>query len=371
MENRQRILVVDDAPDNLILLEKLLKRNGFDVINAASGKECIAKSQAENPDLIILDVAMPDMNGFETLKHIRENELTRSIPVIFLTANLKDAKSIEEGLSLGADEYLTKPINQDELLARVRSLLRAVMAERELEQVKSDFQSMLVHDLRSPLSSIMGVLELAVNGEFDSDPQALKDFLRSAYDTASKMLELINNILDVAKLEAGKLQLNKQPNDLNSVVATAAARLKVLAKEKGINLLVQADSSIPFFEFDAGKIEQVVINLLSNAIKFTSHDGTVIIRTYVKHFGEEVPGLSAGDYAAVDVEDTGIGISKDDLSSIFERYRQGKSAVSIAQKGTGLGLTIVKRIVESHGGKVFVQSELGKGTKFTFVLPAF
>jgi|YelNatPaOPRAMG01_1025707.scaffolds.fasta_scaffold00203_18 Osmosensitive K+ channel histidine kinase len=370
MENRQRILVVDDAPDNLILLEKLLKRNGFDVINAASGKECIAKSQAENPDLIILDVAMPDMNGFETLKHIRENELTRSIPVIFLTANLKDAKSIEEGLSLGADEYLTKPINQDELLARVRSLLRAVMAERELEQVKSDFQSMLVHDLRSPLSSIMGVLELAVNGEFDSDPQALKDFLRSAYDTASKMLELINNILDVAKLEAGKLQLNKQPNDLNSVVATAAARLKVLAKEKGINLLVQADSSIPFFEFDAGKIEQVVINLLSNAIKFTSHDGTVIIRTYVKHFGEEVPGLSAGDYAAVDVEDTGIGISKDDLSSIFERYRQGKSAVSIAQKGTGLGLTIVKRIVESHGGKVFVQSELGKGTKFTFVLPA-
>jgi len=370
MENRQRILVVDDAPDNLILLEKLLKRNGFDVINAASGKECIAKSQAENPDLIILDVAMPDMNGFETLKHIRENELTRSIPVIFLTANLKDAKSIEEGLSLGADEYLTKPINQDELLARVRSLLRAVMAERELEQVKSDFQSMLVHDLRSPLSSIMGVLELAVNGEFDSDPQALKDFLRSAYDTASKMLELINNILDVAKLEAGKLQLNKQPNDLNSVVATAAARLKVLAKEKGINLLVQADSSIPFFEFDAGKIEQVVINLLSNAIKFTSHDGTVIIRTYVKHFGEEVPGLSAGDYAAVDVEDTGIGISRDDLSSIFERYRQGKSAVSIAQKGTGLGLTIVKRIVESHGGKVFVQSELGKGTKFTFVLPA-
>jgi len=370
MENRQRILVVDDAPDNLILLEKLLKRNGFDVINAASGKECIAKSQAENPDLIILDVAMPDMNGFETLKHIRENELTRSIPVIFLTANLKDAKSIEEGLSLGADEYLTKPINQDELLARVRSLLRAVMAERELEQVKSDFQSMLVHDLRSPLSSIMGVLELAVNGEFDSDPQALKDFLRSAYDTASKMLELINNILDVAKLEAGKLQLNKQPNDLNSVVATAAARLKVLAKEKGINLLVQADSSIPFFEFDAGKIEQVVINLLSNAIKFTSHDGTVIIRTYVKNFGEEVPGLSAGDYAAVDVEDTGIGISKDDLSSIFERYRQGKSAVSIAQKGTGLGLTIVKRIVESHGGKVFVQSELGKGTKFTFVLPA-
>lgn len=369
MENRQRILVVDDAPDNLVLLEKLLKRNNFDVIKASSGKECIVKSQSEIPDLIILDVAMPDMNGFETLKHIRENELTRSIPVIFLTANLKDARSIEEGLSLGADEYLTKPIDQDELLARVRSLLRAVMAERELEQVKADFQSMLVHDLRSPLSSIMGVLELAVNGEFDNDLQALKDFLKSAYDTASKMLELINDILDVAKLEAGKLQLNKQPNDLNSVVVTASARLKILAREKGIDLKLQTDSSIPFFEFDAGKIEQVVINLLSNAIKFTSRDGTVTIRTYLKHLGDDTPGIQSGEYVAVDVEDTGVGIPEEDLTSIFERYRQGKSAVSIAHKGTGLGLTIVKRIVESHGGKVFVESKLGKGTIFTFVLP--
>ena len=126
---------------------------------------------------------MPEMDGFETLKHLRGNEITKSIPVIILTANSKDAKSIEEGFSLGADEYLTKPIDQDELIARVRSILRVVKAEQEIEQLKADFQSMLVHDLRSPLSVIIGVLELAANGEFDKNPGELKEFLGSALET--------------------------------------------------------------------------------------------------------------------------------------------------------------------------------------------
>ncbi|HUI31427.1 MAG TPA: hybrid sensor histidine kinase/response regulator [Candidatus Acidoferrales bacterium] len=368
MDERQKILAVDDAPDNLILLDKLLKRRGFDVVNASSGKECLSKSISEHPDLIILDVAMPEMSGFETLKHLRENEITKGIPVIILTANSKDAKSIEEGFTLGADEYLTKPIEQDELIARVRSILRAVKAEQDLEQLKADFQSMLVHDLRSPLSVIIGVLELAANGEFDKNPVDLKEFLGSALDTSQKMLTLINDILDVAKLEAGKLQLNKQPNDFNVVVGSAVARLKVLAREKEISLTIREEKNIPICEFDSGKLEQVVTNLVSNAIKFTPKDGTVNIRTYVKHFDDEVPGLK-GDYAALDVEDTGVGISSDEIPLIFDRYRQVKSAQASKQKGTGLGLTIVKRVTEAHGGKVFVESSLGRGTRFSVVIP--
>lgn len=371
MEERQKVLAVDDAPDNLILLDKLLKRQGFDVLKASSGKECLSLSATEHLDLIILDVAMPEMDGFETLKHLRENEITKDIPVIILTANSKDAKSIEEGFALGADEYLTKPIEQDELIARVRSILRAVKAEHEIEQLKADFQSMLVHDLRSPLSVVIGVLELAANGEFDQDPAELKEFLNSALDTSQKMLGLINDILDVAKLEAGNLQLNKQPNDLNVTVASAVARLKVLARDKGITVTIEEDRNLPFCEFDSGKLDQVVINLVSNAIKFTPKDGKVIVRTHLKHFDDEVPGLK-GDYAAMDVEDTGVGISFAEIPLIFDRYRQAKSAnppKAESQKGTGLGLTIVKRVIESHGGKVFVESVLGKGTKFTVVIP--
>ena len=368
MDEKLKILAVDDAPDNLILLDKLLKRQGFDIVNASSGKECLSKSLSEHPDLIILDVAMPEMNGFETLKHLRENELTKNVPVIILTANSKDAKSIEEGFSLGADEYLTKPIEQDELIARVRSILRAVRAEQEVEQTKADFQSMLVHDLRSPLSVIIGVLELAANGEFDHNPSEFKEFLGSALDTSQKMLGLINDILDVAKLEAGKVQLNKQPNDINAVVGGAVARLKILARDKGISLTIQEDKDVPICEFDSGKLEQVITNLVSNAIKFTPKEGTVIVRTYVKQFNDEIPGLK-GNYAAIDVEDTGVGISSDEIPLIFDRYRQVKSSQASKQKGTGLGLTIVKRVTEAHGGKVFVQSSLGQGTKFIIVIP--
>lgn len=369
MDERQRIMAVDDAPDNLILLDRLLKRQGFEVIRASSGRECLAKTATDHPDMIILDVAMPEMNGFETLKHLRENETTKDIPVIILTANSKDAKSIEEGLSLGADEYLTKPIDQDELMARVRSILRLVRAEREVEQLKADFQSMLVHDLRSPLSVIIGVLQLGARGEFDRNPSERKEFMESALATSQRMLGLINDILDVAKLEAGKIQLNKQPNDINTIVAGAVGRLKLLAREKGINVTVAQEGDIPICECDSGKIDQVVTNLLSNAIKFTPKDGEVAIRTYKKTFDDEIPGLS-GDYVAMDVVDNGMGISADELPLIFDRYRQAQSAKGARHKGTGLGLTIVKRITEAHGGKVFVESSLGKGTKFTVVIPA-
>ncbi|MCL5267608.1 MAG: hybrid sensor histidine kinase/response regulator [Bacteroidetes bacterium] len=368
MEERQRILAVDDALDNLILLERLLKRQGFDVVTASSGSECLSQSAMLHPDLIILDVAMPEMDGFETLRHLRENEITRDIPVIFLTANSKDAKSIEQGLALGADEYLTKPIEQDELIARVGSILRIVKAERQVEQLKADFQSMLVHDLRSPLSVIIGVLELGAKGEFESNAQEMKELLATALKNSHKMLGLINDILDVAKFEAGRLQLSKQPGDFNAVVEGAVGRLKMLARDKGLDLVVDEGVNIPICEFDYDKIDQAITNLVSNAIKFTSKNGRVTVKTYVKHFDGELPMLK-GDYAAMDVEDTGIGMPAEEIPHIFDRYSQAQTGGASREKGTGLGLTIVKRVIEAHGGKVFVESALGKGTKFTIAIP--
>lgn len=369
MDEPQRILAVDDASDNLVLLDRMLRRQGFDVVKASNGKECLSKSASEHPDMIILDVAMPEMSGFETLKYLKGNEMTKDIPVIILTANSKDAKSIEEGFSLGADEYLTKPIDQDELIARVRSILRVVKAEREIEQLKADFQSMLVHDLRSPLSVIIGVLELGARGEFDHEPEEAKEFMGSALETSQKMLSLINDILDVAKLEAGKLQLNKQPNDINVIVSGAVGQLKVIAREKGVVLNVDLGNDVPLCDCDGGKVDQVITNLVGNAVKFTPKGGEITIRTYRRFFNQDPPGLE-GDYVALDVIDTGVGMSAEEVPLVFDRYRQAKSAKDLSEKGTGLGLTIVKRVTEAHGGKVFVESSLGKGTKFTVVIPA-
>ena len=227
---------------------------------------------------------------------------------------------------------------------------------------------MLVHDLRSPLSVIIGVLDLAATGEFDNRPADLKEFLGSALETSQKMLGLINDILDVAKLEAGKLQLNKQPNDINVVVGGAVARLKILARDKGISLTIEEEKDIPICEIDSGKVEQVVTNLVSNAIKFTPREGHVTVRTYVKHVTDEISEIT-GDYAVIEVEDTGAGISPDEIPLIFDRYRQAQSAKASNQKGTGLGLTIVKRVIEAHGGKVYVESSLGKGSKFSVLIP--
>ncbi len=369
MEERQRILAVDDSLDNLVLLDRLLKRRGFDVVTASSGSECLTQSAFLHPDLIILDVAMPEMNGFETLKYLRENEMTRDIPVIFLTANSRDAGSIEHGFALGADEYLTKPIDQDELIARVSSILRIVKAERRLEQLKADFQSMLVHELRSPLSVIISVLELGVKGEFEGNIRDMKDLLATALKNSHKMLNLINDILDVAKFEAGKVQLSRQPGDFNSVVESSVARLRMLAREKGLELVVEEEKNIPICEFDNDKIDQTITNLVGNAIKYTPEGGKVTVRTYIRRFEGDLSTIH-GDFVAMDVEDTGTGISAEDIPHIFDRYRQARAGESSGQKGTGLGLTIVKRVVEAHGGKVFVESSPGKGTKFTVAIPS-
>ncbi|MEX0602631.1 MAG: response regulator [Bacteroidota bacterium] len=153
------ILVVDDTEDNLDLLEFALKRKPVSMLRATSGRECLQIAREQRPDVILLDIQMPEMDGFETLKHLRDHPDTKSIPIIFLTAQRKDPESIEKGLLLGADEYLTKPIDTDELLVRTRTLVRLKRIEAELERTKADFMAMLVHDLRSPLAGIKDVIE--------------------------------------------------------------------------------------------------------------------------------------------------------------------------------------------------------------------
>ncbi|MBI4428534.1 MAG: response regulator, partial [Ignavibacteriales bacterium] len=203
------ILVVDDTEDNLDLLEFALQRKPIKMLRATNGKACLAIAQEHNPDLILLDIQMPEMDGFETLRRLRANRSTAKIPVVFLTAQKKDPASIAAGLEMGAEQYLTKPIDTEELLVRARTLIRLKRAEAELERTKADFMAMLVHDLRSPITGIKSVIEYFLEeGKSSRLRPEHMELLESSHESAVRMLELINDLLDLSKYEAGSMSLD-------------------------------------------------------------------------------------------------------------------------------------------------------------------
>jgi len=364
------ILVVDDTEDNLDLLEFALKRKPVTMLRATSGKECLVMATEKQPDVILLDIQMPEMDGFETLKHLKANTVTARIPVIFLTAQRKDPGSIEAGLMLGADEYLTKPIDTDELIVRTKTLVKLKQIEAELERTKADFMAMLVHDLRSPLAGIKDVIEFIRELEKSKEQLTPDHFtlLTASQESAERMLQLINNLLDISKFEAGKITLHKEPVSIPQIIDRVVKQVDFQYRQKNVSLQVDIRGDLSTAMIDAGKVGQVIMNLLSNALKFTAGSGHVQIRAEddeVNFMGRD----GKQKVVCVTVKDTGMGIPPGELNTIFERYKQASTAKRIRQKGTGLGLAICKLIVEAHGGTIGVQSEPGKSTTFRFTLP--
>lgn len=359
------ILVVDDTEDNLDLLEFALKRKPVEMIRANSGMECLSLARERQPDVILLDIQMPEMDGFETLRRLRDNPATAKIPVIFLTAQRKEPESIEKGLLMGVDEYLTKPIDTDELLVRTKTLVRIKRMEAELERTKADFMAMLVHDLRSPLAGIKDVIEFFRELEKSGGTLTPDHFtlLAASQESAERMLQLINNLLDLSKFEAGKITLNKEPLSVRRVVEKAAKQMEFQFRQRKITLRTDVAEDLPDVTADASKISQVLMNLLSNALKFSGSGGTVTISV-----SPTKGGAGGHDGVAVAITDTGMGIPQEEIPGIFQRYKQASSARRVRQKGTGLGLAICKLIVEAHGGQIGVTSEPGK-TTFRFTLP--
>lgn len=363
------ILVVDDTEDNLDLLEFALKRKPVQMLRANSGKECLQVAAEHHPDVILLDIQMPEMDGFETLKHLRASKKTADIPVIFLTAQRKDASSIEQGLSLGADEYLTKPIDIDELLVRTRSLVRLKKMEAELERTKADFMAMLIHDMRSPIGGISSILELLEEPLMKSVPiqEVHRELLASAEDATRRLLHLINDMLDLSKFEAGKMNLIREPILIGEIANRMVKQVQPQFKQKKIQLVVSLEDGSPSISADSQKISQVYANILSNALKFTPVDGSVQIS--VQNVKDVAGAPVQGDFVQVSISNNGPGIPPDEMPSLFERYKQGVASEIVQAKGTGLGLAICKLIVEAHGGVITAESEPGKITTFRFSLP--
>ncbi len=447
-EPKANILMVDDHPENLVALEAILDRLGQNLVRATSGTEALRCLLNQDFAVILLDVQMPGMDGFETATLIRQRARSAHTPIIFITAINRSENHVSRGYSLGAVDYLFKPIEPEILiskvavfvclfkktqevkwqaqqleaanqeleteiksrkraeellrhahaqleikvqertveLARANESLKAEIAERvrteeALQQAKeaaevanrakSDFLSMVSHELRTPLTSVLGFakiikkkLESTIFPEIPTEDRKIQKAIRQVGDNidiivseGERLTTLINDVLDLTKLEAGKIEWKAQPISVAQIIEQATAATLALFEEKRLELIKDIEGQLPEIVGDRDRLIQVVINLISNAVKFTEK-GSVTCRV-----------TRTDNAIAVTVIDTGIGIAEADQPLVFERFKQIGDTLTDKPKGTGLGLPICKQIVEHHGGILWVESELGKGSNFSFTLP--
>ena len=356
------ILAVDDTPANLQLLVGLLSAQGHKVRPVASGELALRAVQASFPDLILLDISMPGMDGYEVCRRLKADERTRDIPVIFISAHAESADKVR-GFELGGVDYVAKPFQVDEVLARVaahvtirRQQLRLEMnfkQLRELERLRDSLTHMVVHDMRSPLLSLNLSLEYIATSIPRGDA-GLDEMIATSRMSVQSLVEMASQMLDVSRIESGTMQLNLETVDLAKLAAGVVRGLQPVAGTRQISLLENGRVNV---QVDRELIRRVLNTLAGNAIKFTPAGGTIAIAI-----------VRNGDGARLEVADSGPGIDPAYHQTIFEKFGQVQSPE--ARKGYGLGLAFARMAVEAHGGKIGVVSALGQGSRFWFELSA-
>ncbi len=356
-EKVDRILLVDDSADNLFLVQSILEEEGYQIFLAEAGQIALDFIRQSPPDLILLDVMMPVMDGFEVTRKIRNSQLP-FIPILLITAY--DQPSVVKGLDNGADDFIRKPVEVDELLARVRCLLRLKHSVDERDAIarqREDFVSRLTHDLRTPLVAADRMLQLFQEGALGDLPPTMLEAIQTMLRSNRNLLDMVNTLLEVYRYEAGSKTLSFTEVNLPELLQNVISELIPLTKEKNLEIEQSYPEEKVIVKAERLELHRVFTNLIANAIKFTD-EGSVSIRLQISQ---------ENDYslATVEIEDTGTGISQEDQQHLFLRFRQGRHNRS----GSGLGLHLSRRIVEAHEGTIKVESELGKGTKFIVCLP--
>ena len=371
------ILIVDDRPENLASMEQLLAQDGLRILTAESGNEALGLMLENDLALVLLDVQMPGMDGFEVAELMRRNERTRRIPIIFVTAINKERRHIFSGFEAGAVDYMFKPVDPFIMRSKVQVFLDIKRHELEREGLlqelnaanqrlqeisdrKSDFLSAASHELRTPLTIIKeycGLLHDEVAGSLNDDQ---RKFAESALRNCNRLADLVNDLLDLDSIESGHTDFRRRAVDINRILAEVHEDFRARCEAAEQSLELETEPDLPAALGDAQKLTQVLVNLLGNAHKFMSGPGRIVLRAYVQD--EEL---------RIEVQDTGPGISAEDQVRVFDKFTQLSRKDGPGAKGTGLGLAISHKIIELLDGRLDLESEPGRGSLFFFNLPLF
>ena len=361
-----KILIVDDVVSNVLLLKILLTNEKFQICTASNGRECIEKTKSEHPDLILLDVMMPDLNGFDTAVILKNDPETANVPIIFLTA-LNTPSDLVQGFKVGASDFLTKPFNKEELIVRVMQQISLVAARRIIMEQNEELRhtisnrdkmySVIAHDLRSPMASIRMVLNLFVSTVSpEMIGQELYDLIDKANRESEETHSLLDNLLKWTKSQTGRLNVVYQDFEINDVVLGVVDIFVIIAETKHIRLNCNLGTENLKVHADTDMLNTVIRNFLSNAIKFSNENSSI-----------DISVTRSGDFARISVRDHGVGIDETRIANLFS---SGKTTYGTNnEEGSGLGLQLCKDFAIKNGGDVEVESVPGEGSTFSVLVP--
>ncbi len=366
-QHNQLVLIVDDLQQNLEILGNILSSLKVKIAVAMNGKQAINTTFKKKPDLILLDISMPEMDGFEVCMKIKENPDTKDIPIIFLTAKT-ETEDIVKGFDLGAVDYITKPFKAQELLARVkthldlkrsRDLINKQISELEkLNENKDKFISLISHDLRGPFTGFLGLTKF-LDENLDSFSQdEIKEIARELHNSLFRQYQLLENLLEWSKIQIGSFKINKQKINVAEIVNNKIELFQISAKSKKIELISYINGNTYIYA-DKIMISSVIHNLISNAIKYSKSGGKVIINS-----------TSKDNYVEISISDNGVGISEEKLEKLFNSESSFTTPGTNNEIGSGLGLLITKELVEMNDGKITVESKENIGTTFYILIPS-
>ena len=356
------ILIVDDIPTNVMLVQAILKKEGYSLVTAESGVEALQIAQERHPNLILLDIMMPEMDGYEVLQRLKSDPKTNDIPVVIMSA-LSDMPSIMKGYQLGATEYVTKPFQREELVKRIAHRFELYSVERIKQELESaiEFRDMLysvvTHDLRAPL----GTLKMLNNSALklidkEKAGEDVYEMLLTMNKTSEETFQLLENLMNWNKLNQNQTKLHLQKADVNGLIESVISVYIPIAEQKRVTIVAKGLEAVLMGMVDVDKVKTIVRNLLSNSVKFCYEGGTITILSYVKD-----------DCLYFSIKDRGRGIKEEDKPKLFNEKHFSTFGVN-GENGSGLGLLICKSFVELHGGKFWFESAVGEDTTFFFSL---